>query len=76
MKTTNQIIGENLKKIRELSDSHKIRQPNLLVLNALLIVTMKEVQEKSHIISSKIFQTYSVVSLFYCLKIIFRRRMK
>ena len=74
MKTVNQIIGENLKKIRELSGFTQEQVAQSIKIERS---TYSNYEGGTREIPFwKISQIYSVVNLLYCLRTIFRRIMK
>lgn len=76
MKTVNQIIGENLKKIRELSGFTQEQVAQSIKIERSTYSNYEGGTREIPYTIWKISQIYSVVNLLYCLRTIFRRIMK
>lgn len=76
MKTINQVVGENLKKIRELSGFTQEEVAKSIGIERSAYSNYEGGDEKYLILFWKIFQIYSVVKHLCCLRIVFKRTMK
>ena len=71
-----QVVGENLKKIRELSGFTQEEVAKSIGVERSAYSNYEGEHEKYLILFWKIFQIYSVVKHLCCLKIVFMRIMK